>query len=157
VAAVVGAEVVASAGETTSTTCHRASNSLALMASLSPPVGGRGRGPLRSGTRIEAAITLSRRSGGFRKDSGRGLSSVTPLAPGSLYLQSRDGTRVPLEGGCNTFAFCKVLLGTIYQAVLALICVPPVPAVCDVVDSSLVPGLPPGMQARCVKVGYQRI
>jgi hypothetical protein len=30
------AEVVASAGETTSATCHRASNSLALMASFSP-------------------------------------------------------------------------------------------------------------------------
>jgi hypothetical protein len=27
--------------------------------------------------------------------------------------------------------FCKVLLSTIYLAVLALICVPPVPAVCD--------------------------
>jgi hypothetical protein len=64
-----------------------------------------------------------------------------------LYLQSRDGTRIPLEGGRNTFAFCKVLLSTIYQAVLALICVPLVPAVCDVVDSSLVPGPPPGMQA----------
>jgi hypothetical protein len=37
------------------------------------------------------------------------------------------------------FAFCKVLLSTIYQAVLALICVPPVPAVCDVVDSSWYP------------------
>jgi hypothetical protein len=52
------AEVVASAGETASTTCHRASNSLALMASLPPPVGGRGRGPLRNGARIEAAITV---------------------------------------------------------------------------------------------------
>jgi hypothetical protein len=51
------AEVVASAGETTSATYRRASNSLALMASLSPPVGGRGRGPLRNGARIEAAIT----------------------------------------------------------------------------------------------------
>jgi hypothetical protein len=90
---------------------------------------------------------LSRRSRGLRKDSGHGLSSATPLASGSLYLQSRDGTRIPLEGGRNTFAFCKVLLSTIYQAVLALICVPPVPAVCDVVDSSLVPGPPPGMQA----------
>jgi hypothetical protein len=50
-------EVVASAGEATSTTCRRASYSLALMASLLPPVGGRGRGPLRNGTRIEAAIT----------------------------------------------------------------------------------------------------
>jgi hypothetical protein len=52
-----GAEVVASAGETTGVTCRRASNSLALMASLSPPLGGRGRGPLCDGARIEAAIT----------------------------------------------------------------------------------------------------
>jgi hypothetical protein len=42
------------------------------------------------------------------------------------------------------FAFCKVLLSTIYQAVLALICVPLVPVVCGVTYSSLVPG-PPGM------------
>jgi hypothetical protein len=40
--------------------------------------------------------------------------------------------------------FCKVLLSTIYQAVLTLICVPLVPVVCGVTDSSLVPG-PPGM------------
>jgi hypothetical protein len=52
-----GAEVVASTGETTGVTCHRASSSLALMASLSPPVGGQGRGPLRDGAHIEAAIT----------------------------------------------------------------------------------------------------
>jgi hypothetical protein len=43
-----------------------------------------------------------------------------------------------------TFAFCKVLLSTIYQAVLALICVPLVPVACGVTDSSLVPG-PRGM------------
>jgi hypothetical protein len=35
-------------------------------------------------------------------------------------------------------------LSTIYQAVLALICVPFVPVVCGVTDSFLVPG-PPGM------------
>jgi hypothetical protein len=72
------------------------------------------------------------------------LFKINPLVSGSLYLQSRDGTRIPLEGGCNTFAFCKVLLSTIYQAVLALICVPPVPVVCGVTDSSLVLG-PLGM------------
>jgi hypothetical protein len=33
----LGAEVVATAGKTTSATCRRASNSLALMASLLPP------------------------------------------------------------------------------------------------------------------------
>jgi hypothetical protein len=36
------AEVVASTGETVSATCHRASDSLALMASLLPPIGRRG-------------------------------------------------------------------------------------------------------------------
>ena len=66
------------------------------------------------------------------------------LVRSSPFLQSRDGARTPLEGGCNTFAFCKVLLSTIYQAVLALICVPLVPVVCGATDSSLVPG-PPGM------------
>jgi hypothetical protein len=39
------AEVVASAGETIKATCRRVPDSLALMASLSPPIGGRGRGP----------------------------------------------------------------------------------------------------------------
>jgi hypothetical protein len=43
--------------------------------------------------------------------------------------------------------FARYFLSTTYQTVLALICVPPVPAVCDVVDSSLVPGPPPRMQA----------
>jgi hypothetical protein len=64
------------------------------------------------------------------------------LVQSSPFLQSRDGARTPLESGCNTFAFCKVLLSTIYQAVLALICVPHVPVVCGVTDSSLVPGPP---------------
>jgi hypothetical protein len=47
------AEVVASAGETVSATYRRTSGSLALMASLSPPVGRRGRGPFRSGVHAE--------------------------------------------------------------------------------------------------------
>jgi hypothetical protein len=49
------AEVVASAGETVSATYRRTSGSLALMASLSPPppVGGRGRGPIRSSAHPE--------------------------------------------------------------------------------------------------------
>jgi hypothetical protein len=141
------AEVVASAGGTTSATCRRASNSLDLMASMSAPAGGRGRGPFHNGARIEAAITAVTPSWRIPQGQRPRTSNATPLASSSLYLQSRDGTRIPLESGCNTLAFCKVLLSTIYQAVLALICVPPVPAVCDVVDSSLVPGPPPGMQA----------
>jgi hypothetical protein len=39
---------------------------------------------------------------------------------------------------------CKVLLSTIYQAVLALICILLVPVVCGVANSFLTPG-PPGM------------
>jgi hypothetical protein len=41
------AEVVASVGKTVSATCRRTLGSLALMASLLPPIGGRGRGPIR--------------------------------------------------------------------------------------------------------------
>jgi hypothetical protein len=58
--------------------------------------------------------------------------------------------RVEMELGLRLKAdvillfFCKVLLSTIYQAVLARICVPLVPVVCGVTDSSLVPA-PPGM------------
>jgi hypothetical protein len=47
------AEVVASTSETVSATCRRTSGSLALMASLSPPIGRRGRGPFRSGVRAK--------------------------------------------------------------------------------------------------------
>jgi hypothetical protein len=51
--------------------------------------------------------------------------------------------RVEMELGLR-LTLCKVLLSTIYQAVLALICVPLVLVVCGVTDSSLVPG-PRGM------------
>jgi hypothetical protein len=47
------AEVVASAGEIVSATCRRTFGSLSLIASLSPPVGGRGRGPIRSSAHPE--------------------------------------------------------------------------------------------------------
>jgi hypothetical protein len=53
-------EVVASAGETVSATCRRTSSSLALMASLSPPVGRRGRGPFRSGVHAEVIVAAWR-------------------------------------------------------------------------------------------------
>jgi hypothetical protein len=49
-----------------------------------------------------------------------------------------------LKANVITFAFCNVLLSTIYQEVLSLIYVPLVPVVCGVTDSSLVPG-PRGM------------
>jgi hypothetical protein len=45
--------VVASTSETVSATCRRTSGSLALMASLSPPIGGRGQGPIRSSAHPE--------------------------------------------------------------------------------------------------------
>jgi hypothetical protein len=51
------AEVVASAGETVSATCRRVSDSLAVMASMSPPVGRQGRGPFRSGVRAGVIAT----------------------------------------------------------------------------------------------------
>jgi hypothetical protein len=60
-----------------------------------------------------------------------------------------------LKANVITFVFVRYFLSTTYQAVLALIYVPPVPVVCEVVDSSLVLG-PPGIQARYVEVGYQR-
>jgi hypothetical protein len=49
-----------------------------------------------------------------------------------------------LKADVITFAFCKVLLSTIYRAVSALICILLVPVVCCVADSFLIPG-PPGM------------
>jgi hypothetical protein len=42
VVAAAGAEVITAADQTTSVACHRAPNSLALMASSSPPVERRG-------------------------------------------------------------------------------------------------------------------
>jgi hypothetical protein len=51
----------------------------------------------------------------------------------------RHKARAPLEDKCNNFCFCKVLLSTIYQGVLALICVLFAPVVCGAADSSLVP------------------
>jgi hypothetical protein len=119
-------EVVASAGEIVSATCRRTSGSLALMASLSPPVGRRGRGPFRSGVHAEVIATAGELSV-QRWPPPSVLMWSSPLASrselaiswpywcgGSSYLQSRNGTRAPLENRCNTFAFCKVLKSTIY-------------------------------------------
>jgi hypothetical protein len=52
-----------------------------------------------------------------------------------------------LKADVITFAFVRYFLSTIYQAVLALICILFVPIVCGIADSSLVLG-PPRMQAR---------
>jgi hypothetical protein len=121
------AEVVASAGETVSATCRRTSGSLALMALLSPPIGRRGQGPFRSGARAEVVATAGE-SLVQRQPSPSVLMWSPPLASrselaipwpyqcgGSSYLQSRDGTRAPLENRrCNTFAFCKILKSTLF-------------------------------------------
>jgi hypothetical protein len=103
------AEVVASAGDTVSATCRRASDFLALMASLSPPVGRQGRGPFRNGARVEV-ITIAGESSMQRWPLLSVLRWSPPLASrseqaiprpywcgGSSYLQSRDGTRAALE------------------------------------------------------------
>jgi hypothetical protein len=125
VAAVVGAEVVTAAGEAAhyrggclrwrDHQCHLPP-SLQLFGFnglVVAPAGGWGRGPLRNGARIEAAITVVTPSWGIPQGQWSQPSSATLLALGSLYLQSRDGTRTLLQSRCNTFAFCKVFLSTI--------------------------------------------
>jgi hypothetical protein len=111
------AEVVASAGETVSASCRRASDSLASMASLSPPVGRRRRGPFHSGIRAEVVATSGESSVQRWPPPLASRSELAIPRPywcgGSSFLQSRDGTRAPLENRCNTFAFCKVLKSTI--------------------------------------------
>jgi hypothetical protein len=79
---------------------------------------------------------------GRHEDGGRALSARPCWC--RVVRTCRNGARTPLEGGCNNFCLCKVLLSTTYRAVLALICILFVPVVCGVADSSQVPG-PPGM------------
>jgi hypothetical protein len=79
---------------------------------------------------------------GRHEDGGRALSARPCWC--RVVHTCRNGARTSLEGRCNNFCFCKVLLSTTYRAVLALICILFVPVVCGVADSSLVPG-PPGM------------
>jgi hypothetical protein len=81
--------------------------------------------PLRAEV-VVAAGDLSVQRWSLPSASHSELATTRPYwCGGSSYLQSRDGARTLLEGGCNTFAFCKVLLSTIYQAVyhLSLLCV----------------------------------
>jgi hypothetical protein len=59
-----GAGVVADAGQTTSAASRHAPNSLDLMASLSPPVGRRGRGPLCYAAHVEVATVVRENSVG---------------------------------------------------------------------------------------------
>jgi hypothetical protein len=68
------AEVVASAGETTSATCRRASDSLALMASLPPPRRRMGGEDLFAMAHVLRRLSpLLRRPGGLRRDNDREL------------------------------------------------------------------------------------
>jgi hypothetical protein len=94
------AEVVASAGETISATCRRASNSLALMASLLPPVGRRERGPFRNGARAEGIATA-------------GESLVQRWPPPSMLrwsppLASRSGLAIRGPTGVEVVHTCRV-------------------------------------------------
>jgi hypothetical protein len=54
------AEVVASAGESIKATCRRVLDSLALLASFSPPIGGWGRGPPCNGAHPEVVTTTGK-------------------------------------------------------------------------------------------------
>jgi hypothetical protein len=87
------ADVVASAGETISATCRRAPDSLALMASLPPPVGRRGRGPFRSGARAEAVATA-----GESLVQRRPSLSVLMWSP---PLASHSGLAIPWPYRCG--------------------------------------------------------
>jgi hypothetical protein len=73
------AGVVAVAGGTISVACHRASSSLALMASLSPPVGRRGRGPFHSDVHAEMIVAAGE-SSVQRRSSPSVLMWSPPLA-----------------------------------------------------------------------------
>jgi hypothetical protein len=89
------------------------------------PVGRRGRGPFRSGVHAEVISAAWRVIGAEAAiavgadvvaSAGEPLGASYPWpnwCGGSSFLQSRDGTRAPLENRCNTFAFCKVLKSTI--------------------------------------------
>jgi hypothetical protein len=100
-------------------------DSLALMASLSPPVGRRGRGPFRNGARVEV-IAIAGESSLQRWLPPSVLRWSPPLAsrselaiPRPYGVEVVHTCRVEMELGlhlknrCNTFAFCKVLKSTI--------------------------------------------
>jgi hypothetical protein len=120
------AVVVAPAGETVSATFRRTSGSLALMASLSPPIGIRGRGPFRSGVHAEMIAATCRvidAEVATTVDVDVVASAGEPLRasyPAALTgVEVVHTCRVEMELGlhlknrCNTFDFCKVLKSTI--------------------------------------------
>jgi hypothetical protein len=118
------AEVVASAGETVSATCRRTSSFLALMASLSSPVGGRGRGPIRTSAHPEVIATAGEPLGAVvvvvagaevvavvgNPSMQRWSPPLVGLSEASFQCDScwcsvvhscRNGARVPLVRECN--------------------------------------------------------
>jgi hypothetical protein len=72
------------------------------------PVGW-GRGPPRHGAHAEVVATagepLVQRWSPPLASRSELASNATLLVQSSPYLQSRDGARTPLEGGCNNFCF----------------------------------------------------
>jgi hypothetical protein len=124
------AEVVASAGETIRASCRRVSDSLALMALLSPPVGGWGRGPPRNGAHPEVAADAGKPLGaevvvaaGAEVVAVAGEPSVQrwlpPLVrlPGASFQRDscwcsvvhscRNGARAPLVRECNNICLLE--------------------------------------------------
>jgi hypothetical protein len=93
---------------------------------------------------LRRPLPLSHHLGGFRKDNIRELPTQLHWRLVVYTCRVEMELEFCLKADVILFAFCKVLLSTIYQAVLALICVPLVPVVCGVTDSSLVLG-PPGV------------
>jgi hypothetical protein len=119
------AEVVASAGETVSATCRRTSGSLALMASLSPPVGRRGRGPFRNGVRakvIAAAWQVVSAEVAAAVDADVVASIGEPL--GASYPAALTGVevvhtcRVEMELGLHLKTYVILSLFVRYSRVL---------------------------------------
>jgi hypothetical protein len=123
-------EVVASAGETIKATYHRVPDSLALMASLSPPVGGWGRGPPRNGAHPEVVATTCKPLGaevvvaaGAEVVAVAGEPLVQRWSPSPMRLprasfqrdscwcsvvhSCRNGARAPLVRECNNICLLE--------------------------------------------------
>jgi hypothetical protein len=95
------AEVVASAGGTVSATYCRSIGSLALMASLLPPIGGWGQGPIRSSACPEA-ITAAVWPPGAEVVVAAGAEVVDVVGGVVKVVHScENGARVPLVRECN--------------------------------------------------------
>jgi hypothetical protein len=121
------AEVVASAGKTVSATCRRTSGSLALMASLSPPIGRTGRGPFRSGVHAEMIAAAWRVVGA--EVAATACADVVASAgepPGASYPAALTGVevvhtcRVEIELGLHLKT--DVILSLFFKVLKSTIC-----------------------------------